>query len=113
MAPSTGSSSQIAYTQGLEAYRAASYETSVDLFTQVRPRFVSDTQTRGGTQEPLVQAIRLEPSNPKYYDARASAHEKLGQLQDALLDARDVIKLVPTSSKVPFSYSLSRPPLRF
>lgn len=41
MAPSTGSSSQIAYTEGLEAYRAASYETSVDLFTQVRPRFVS------------------------------------------------------------------------
>ncbi|GAA5959987.1 hypothetical protein JCM3765_006124 [Sporobolomyces pararoseus] len=72
------SSSQQVYSQGLQAYKAASYETAVDLFTQ---------------------AIQLDPKNPKYYDARASAYDRLERLQDALLDARDVIKLVPASTK--------------
>ncbi|GAA5911203.1 uncharacterized protein JCM6883_001937 [Sporobolomyces salmoneus] len=71
-------SSQIAYSQGLQAYRAASYETAVELFTQ---------------------AIQIDPKNPKLYDARASAYDKLGKLQEALIDAREVIKLLPTSHK--------------
>ena len=48
----------------------------------------------------FLQAIEIDSNNAKYYDARASAYEKLGKLQEGLLDARQVIRLLPTISKV-------------
>ncbi|GAA5989599.1 hypothetical protein JCM10908_000548 [Rhodotorula pacifica] len=66
------------YTAGIAAYRATSYETAVELFTQ---------------------AISLAPNSPKLYDARASAFDKLGKLQEGLLDTRQVIRLLPTAHK--------------
>lgn len=94
------SSSQNAYSQGLLAYKAASYETAVELFSQVCPlpnAACGDTRLTMGERS---QAIRRESTNPKFYDARASAYDRLDKLQLALIDARDVIKLVPSSSKV-------------
>ncbi|GAA5943736.1 tetratricopeptide repeat protein [Sporobolomyces koalae] len=76
--PPPGSDSQGLYSQAIRAYKAASYDTAVAL---------------------LSRAIELEPSNPKYYDARASAYDKLGTLQPALLDARQVVKYLPHSSR--------------
>ncbi|GAA5927191.1 hypothetical protein JCM1841_004244 [Sporobolomyces salmonicolor] len=69
---------QSLYSSGVAAFRATSFETAVELFTK---------------------AIELEATTAKLYDARASAYEKLGKLQDGLLDAKEVIRLLPTSSK--------------
>ncbi|BGP16114.1 hypothetical protein JCM10213_007506 [Rhodosporidiobolus nylandii] len=66
------------YAQALQAYRATSFETAVELFSE---------------------AIALAPKSAKLYDARACAYEKLGRLQEGLHDAREVVKLVPASSK--------------
>lgn len=68
-----------AYRDGVAAYRIASYETAVLLFGQ---------------------AITLEPTLVKAYDARAGACEKLGQLKRALADSRQVVTLLPDSFKV-------------
>ncbi|GAA5851226.1 hypothetical protein JCM8547_004173 [Rhodosporidiobolus lusitaniae] len=66
------------YQQGIQAYRAASLETAADLFSQ---------------------AINLGAKSAKLFDARASAYEKLGRLQEGLLDAKEVVKLMPDSHK--------------
>jgi tetratricopeptide (TPR) repeat protein len=102
------SSSQKVYSQGLQAYKAASYETAVDLFTEVSIQFSQKLSWELSLTSSwnCLQAIQLEPKNPKCYDARASAYDKLERLQDALLDARDVIRLVPASSKVRFKFRL-------
>ncbi|GAA6027181.1 hypothetical protein JCM8097_002461 [Rhodosporidiobolus ruineniae] len=72
-----GSAAQL-YTQGLAAYKATSFETAVQLFSD---------------------AIALGTRSAKLYDARASAYEKLSRLQEGLMDAKEVIKLMPASSK--------------
>ncbi|GAA5999005.1 uncharacterized protein JCM10292_003250 [Rhodotorula paludigena] len=72
------SSAGALYASGLAAYRATSFETAVELFSD---------------------AISLAPKSAKLYDARATAYEKLNKLQEGLLDARQVVKLMPTSSK--------------
>ncbi|GAA5861981.1 hypothetical protein JCM1840_006896 [Sporobolomyces johnsonii] len=69
---------QSLYSSGVAAFRATSFETAVELFTE---------------------AIELEATTAKLYDARAGAYEKLGKLQEGLLDAKEVIRLLPTSSK--------------
>ncbi|GAA5879410.1 hypothetical protein JCM3774_005232 [Rhodotorula dairenensis] len=66
------------YASGIAAYRATSFETAVELFTR---------------------AISLVPDSAKLYDARASAFDKLGRTQEGLLDARQVIKLMPSAHK--------------
>ncbi|ORY92837.1 Proteophosphoglycan 5 [Leucosporidium creatinivorum] len=66
------------YSSGVAAFRATSFETAIDLFTQ---------------------AIALDEAQAKFYDARANAFEKVGRLKDALGDARMVVKLAPTSHK--------------
>ncbi|GAA6011950.1 hypothetical protein JCM10207_003438 [Rhodosporidiobolus poonsookiae] len=67
------------YAQGIQAYRTSSYDTAIHLFTQ---------------------AIELAPKpSAKLYDARATAYDKLGKLQEGLLDAREVVKLMPASHK--------------
>ncbi|KPV75532.1 uncharacterized protein RHOBADRAFT_53500 [Rhodotorula graminis WP1] len=66
------------YASGVAAYRAATYDTAADLFTE---------------------AISLAPTSAKLYDARAGAYDKLGRLQDGLIDAREVVRLVPSSHK--------------
>lgn len=93
------SSAGALYASGLAAYRATSFETAVELFSDVRsparvvPEFAADRQTP-------PQAISLAPKSAKLYDARATAYGKLNKLQEGLLDARQVVKLMPTSHKV-------------
>ncbi|GAA5824170.1 hypothetical protein JCM11251_001550 [Rhodosporidiobolus azoricus] len=72
-----GSIAQL-YASGLAAYRATSFETAVELFSE---------------------AIALNGKSAKLFDARASAYEKLGKVQEGLHDAREVVKLVPASHK--------------
>ncbi|BGP40007.1 hypothetical protein JCM10450v2_003987 [Rhodotorula kratochvilovae] len=66
------------YASGVAAFRATSFETAAELFSE---------------------AIALAPRSAKLYDARASAYEKLERLQDGLLDAREVVRLLPQSHK--------------
>ncbi|GAA5899291.1 hypothetical protein JCM6882_009305 [Rhodosporidiobolus microsporus] len=72
-----GSVAQL-YASGLAAYRATSFETAVKLFSE---------------------AIALNSKSAKLFDARASAYEKLGKVQEGLHDAREVVKLMPASQK--------------
>ncbi|BGP31979.1 hypothetical protein JCM10296v2_003758 [Rhodotorula toruloides] len=66
------------YRSGVAAVQATLYETAIGLFTE---------------------ALALAPKTAKLYDARASAFERVGRLQDGLLDARMVVKLMPESSR--------------
>ncbi|GAA6048241.1 hypothetical protein JCM3770_006499 [Rhodotorula araucariae] len=66
------------YASGVAAFRATAFETAAELFSE---------------------AIALAPRSAKLYDARASTYEKLGRLQDGLLDAREVVRLLPQSHK--------------
>ncbi|BGP24554.1 proteophosphoglycan 5 [Rhodotorula toruloides] len=68
----------VLYRSGVAAVQATSYETAIELFTE---------------------AIALAPKTAKLYDARASAFETVGKLQDGLLDARMVVQLLPESSR--------------
>ena len=100
------------YASGVAAYRAATYETAVDLFTEVRlvPSLpVSSSSSSSSAHLQLsAQAISLAPTSAKLYDARAGAYDKLGRLQDGLIDAREVVKLLPSSHKVRPSRSSPR-----
>jgi hypothetical protein len=88
------------YSSGIAAFRATSFETAIDLFTKVR------RHRRSACLRPLLyatlhsQAIALDASQAKFYDARASAFDKLGRLKDALVDVRQVVRLAPDSHKV-------------
>ncbi|KAK4703690.1 hypothetical protein P7C70_g2526, partial [Phenoliferia sp. Uapishka_3] len=65
-----------AHQQGLVAYKSGSYEMAADLFSQ---------------------AITADPTRAAAYHARAKAFEQLGQIQDALRDVREVVRLRPDS----------------
>jgi len=98
------------YASGVAAYRAATYETAVDLFTEVRlvPSLPVSSSSSSAHLQLSAQAISLAPTSAKLYDARAGAYDKLGRLQDGLIDAREVVKLLPSSHKVRPSRSSPR-----
>ena len=91
------SSSQL-YTSGLASYRATSFETAIELFTSVRPLRPPHFVYREANPPP--QAIELDPTQAKLYDARAGAYEQVGRLKDALGVVREVVRLLPESYKV-------------
>lgn len=101
--------STASFTAGVAAYRATSYEAALDLFSEVGSDCqgrvcvsVTCTRTRSSQHRSRAsgQAIAQDSQQPRYFDARANTYEKLGRIKDALLDARQVIKLAPTSYKV-------------
>ncbi|KAK4046223.1 hypothetical protein OIV83_006255 [Microbotryomycetes sp. JL201] len=66
------------YASGVAAYRTGSYDTACEL---------------------LSEAIELDKTQPRYFDARCLALGKLGRTKDAFMDARLVVKLEPDSYK--------------
>ncbi|KAM0787814.1 hypothetical protein ACM66B_003868 [Microbotryomycetes sp. NB124-2] len=66
------------YASGVSAYRTGSYDTACEL---------------------LSEAIALDATQAKYYDARCLVFGKLGRTKDAFMDARLVVKLEPQSYK--------------
>lgn len=84
------------FEAGRLSFRASSFETAIGLFTQVRTLLCTPQHDLTLFR---LQAIELSPA-ANYYDARASAYEKMGDLKSALLDAREVVRLLPGSYKV-------------
>ncbi len=100
------------YRQGLTALDSLSHDSAVDWFSRVRRTrrgrlseaelgvgMARRAQDQADQVLPL-QAIELDNDHLKAYTARAKAHEALGQLRNALTDAREVVRLSPQSHKV-------------
>jgi tetratricopeptide (TPR) repeat protein len=99
------------YRQGLAALDGQSYESAADWFSRVGPQRGRDLRARLGVglvgrwgpvadRRAALQTIQLDADHVKAYTARAKAYELLGQLRDALGDAREVVRLSPNSHKV-------------